>query len=168
MKIKLHLIYILLGAAFLGACAWVFLSRGRSAKAVRAKFRLGGMLLTITSMLGVASCRSTGGPFVTCYDAVVAVEVEVSLPDSEDGSIKAGDAIIMQLVERRSSSYSYGIETCEQTPRTLQEGELTFGEKGTVMVTLGKTDYTGKAAVKVFSIIEGEKYEIQQITVNIK
>ena len=48
---KRALMIIGLGIAFVGASLWVMLSGGRSAKAIRAKFRLGGAILTLVSYL---------------------------------------------------------------------------------------------------------------------
>ena len=38
MRIKFIAIYLLAGAAFLGVSLWVFLSKGKNASAVRAKY----------------------------------------------------------------------------------------------------------------------------------
>lgn len=54
------------GAAFLAVSLWVWLSKGKSAKAVKTKFRLGGVLLTLISTISIGSCG--GSPVVTCYD----------------------------------------------------------------------------------------------------
>jgi hypothetical protein len=63
MKKTLALIGI--GAAFLAVSLWVWLSRGRNAKAVKAKFRLGGMILTLT---GIMAAGCTPGSGTTCYE----------------------------------------------------------------------------------------------------
>lgn len=54
MKRTLSIIGI--GAAFGAVSLWVWLTRGKNAKAVKAKFRLGGALLTLTSALSLVSC----------------------------------------------------------------------------------------------------------------
>ena len=54
------------GAAFLAVSLWVWLSKGKSAKALKTKFRLGGVLLTLISTISIGSCG--GSPVVTCYD----------------------------------------------------------------------------------------------------
>ena len=54
MKIKFLAIYIVVGAAFLIASLWVTLSGGKSAKAIRCKYKLGGIVLTAWAMLSVA------------------------------------------------------------------------------------------------------------------
>ena len=50
---KKTLLVIGLGTAFLAVSLWVWLSNGKSAKAVKAKFRLGGALLTLTGMMAI-------------------------------------------------------------------------------------------------------------------
>lgn len=67
MRIKAFFLYIGLGAAFLAVSLWVFLSGGKNAKALRAKYKLGGMMLSAWAMLSAASC-SGPGPMVTCYE----------------------------------------------------------------------------------------------------
>ena len=60
MKTKYYFIYFIVGAAFLAASAWVFFSRGKNAKAIWAKYRLGGIMLTCLAMLSAASCEHDG------------------------------------------------------------------------------------------------------------
>ena len=68
MKSKYILLYVVVGIAFLGASAWVYITRSKNAKALRAKYRLGGILLTCMAMLSVASCGEVPDPEVMCYD----------------------------------------------------------------------------------------------------
>lgn len=67
---KKTILLIGLGVAFVAVSAWVFCSGGRSARAVRAKFRLGGAILTLvgmTTLTGcITSCYDPADP--TCYD----------------------------------------------------------------------------------------------------
>lgn len=75
MRTKYFLIYVFVGIAFLAVSAWVFLSGGQNAKAIRAKYRLGGILIMAWAMISVASCSAIegiidGGGMVTCYDPV--------------------------------------------------------------------------------------------------
>ena len=46
MRIKYFFIYIGIGIAFAAVSLWVILSGGNNAKAIRAKYKLGGALLT--------------------------------------------------------------------------------------------------------------------------
>ena len=68
MKTKYFLLYVIVGIAFLAASVWVYFSRGKSAKAIRAKYKLGGILLMCLSVLSTASCGEILDPgYVTCY-----------------------------------------------------------------------------------------------------
>ena len=67
MRFKAFFLYIGLGAAFLAVSLWVFLSGGKNAKALRAKYKLGGMMLSAWAMLSAASCAGPG-PIVSCYE----------------------------------------------------------------------------------------------------
>jgi len=51
-----------IGLAFVAACLWVFLSRGRSRKAINLKLKTGAAILALSSF-AVQSCVT-----VTCYD----------------------------------------------------------------------------------------------------
>ena len=70
MKTKYFFIYVFVGIAFLAVSAWVFFTRGKNAKAIRAKYKLGGILLTCWAMLSVASCNGVFNPGdeIMCYD----------------------------------------------------------------------------------------------------
>lgn len=68
MRIKYAIIYAALAVAFVAVSLWVFLTRGKSAKAVKSKFRIGGLMLMVASMLAAASCTGCGIFQPTCYD----------------------------------------------------------------------------------------------------
>lgn len=69
MKRTLSIIGI--GAAFGAVSLWVWLTRGKNAKAVKAKFRLGGALLTLTSALSLWSrCRAASEQLYGTFDRV--------------------------------------------------------------------------------------------------
>lgn len=92
---KKTLTIVALGAAFLAVSLWVWLSRGKSAKAVRAKFRLGGALLTLSGMMALGSCTP-----LTCYDPLPANEVwwDSSEYQVEQGGVEVrnGDQLTIQ------------------------------------------------------------------------
>ena len=68
MRFKAFFIYIGVGIAFLAVSLWVILTSGKNAKAVGAKYKLGGMLLTTWAMLSACTCNGTGPGLVSCYD----------------------------------------------------------------------------------------------------
>ena len=93
MRTKYFLIYVCVGAAFLAVCAWVYFTRGKNAKAIRAKYKLGGIMLTCVAMLSAASCGDGVDPWmVTCYDPVVQERT---------------DNLVSLNIKRRDTSYKY-------------------------------------------------------------
>lgn len=73
MKIRYAIVLAALAVAFAAVSVWVFLSGGKNARSIRAKFRLGGMMLTVSSLLSMASCTSCH-PQPTCYDQPMCYE----------------------------------------------------------------------------------------------
>lgn len=92
MKIKFIAIYIAAGVMFLTASLWVFLSKGKNAKAIRTKYKMGGLMLTATSMLAATACQCS--PVVNCYEPAPPPEVMcydvVNEPDNNAGEDNAG------------------------------------------------------------------------------
>lgn len=74
MRVIYFFAYIGLGVAFIAVSLWLFLSGGKSAKAVRAKYRLGGLMLSAWTIVSAASCNCSG-PVVTCYEPAAPPEV---------------------------------------------------------------------------------------------
>lgn len=71
---KKGVIIIGLAIAFVAASAWVVLSGGKSAKAIRTKFRLGGAILTLTGIAALSSCETGVTGVTTCYDPAPPVD----------------------------------------------------------------------------------------------
>lgn len=129
MRIKYLFIYIGIGAAFLAASLWVFLSGGKNARAIRAKYKLGGALLTTWALLSAATCgpRIGGGhPEVLCYDMPCPVN-EVSIADKKDGdnNFSAGDVLSVEINYPRCDSYQWQITDAERKT-VLQEGSIQY------------------------------------------
>lgn len=160
MKAKYFFLYLLLGAAFLAVSLWVFLSGGRSARAVNAKFRLGGLLLSTWAMLTAVSCQGNFPPTVTCYEPMVECydvyipenEVSVRVKDSEEMNVKPGDVLVVSIQYRTHVHYYLQIRGgIDGSAPVLQEAYLTFPENleadGSCEVTLAETEYKGKARI---------------------
>lgn len=127
MKAKYFLIYIGIGVAFLAASLWVLLSGGKNAKAIRAKYKLGGALLTTWALLSAATCgpRIGGGhPEVLCYDVAMSVN-EVSVSDTKDGDCEYadGDVMAVEIVNPVSPKYTWEI-TDPEAKTLIQKGEI--------------------------------------------
>ena len=104
---KKTLLIIGLGTAFLGVSLWVWLSDGKSARAVKAKFRLGGALLTLTGMMTLGGCEGKG-QLVSCYDPAPAnlIYIEREGAYTEAQNVKNGDLISIKV----SYFSAYGIK----------------------------------------------------------
>lgn len=154
MKIKYAIFYAALAVAFAAVSAWVFLSGGRSAKAVRAKFRLGGLMLTVASFLAT-SCGG-GSPQVTCYDTEVlcydmpATDVVIyDLPEGSEGVLSPGDVLTVTVENTGLEHFSYKIE------KVLDESEdtdtlLWQGVVENHVVPIGQTSYRGQIRVSIY------------------
>lgn len=173
MKVKYLLIYIALGAAFVAVSLWAFLSKGRNPKALRLKYKLGGLLLSTWAMLTAVSCGTTActtvtcyEPVVTCYDAVMENNaIEIAVKGSEGAnSFKPGDILAVHIFNPSYPEYILRIYKGEDSSKLLQEQALT----GTVVdnslnfeVKVAETKFKGQVTVSVFSVMteNGEKTE---------
>lgn len=124
MKTKYFLIYVFVGIAFLAVSAWVFFSRGKNAKAIRTKYKLGGIMLMCMAMLSVASCGEILNPGeVMCYDPVPDYSFSVSTErhDADWKFILSPGAVLTVQVEcRRYEKYGIVIRQFED----MKEGEV--------------------------------------------
>ncbi len=146
-----------LGAAFLAVSLWVWLSNGKSAKAVKAKFRLGGALLTLTGMMAMGSCTPPGG---TCYDPAPLNEVWLDYGDyrNEEGvvEVRNGDQLTIhtaylavdELVVTLNDAASMEMQ------REVYEVDNTTSE---LLFTIDVDDYVG--AAELIISLAGEQGE---------
>lgn len=144
---KRTLMIIGLGIAFVGASLWVMLSGGRSAKAIRAKFRLGGAILTLVSFTSLASCEN-GGFMVSCYDPAPPPHNEVHINANVGAEFRNGDEINIYYAFDIADTLSLivlsedGIEL-QSEMLTLEPGDEYIPFK------LNVGDYRGKATLKI-------------------
>ena len=173
MRVKFLFIYILAGAAFIGVSLWVLLSGGKSARAVRYKYRLGGIMLTAWAMLSAASCE--GGPFqVTCYEPAVPPEVmcydvametdivKVVVKDYGGNRLKSGDVLVLTIEQPMAREYRYFIHEGGTDGKVFQEGTvLVPEEQSTVLaeITLEPTEYKGDAVIEVIAVYRNDQGE---------
>ena len=163
MKTKYILIYIFVGIAFLAVSAWVFFTRGRNAKAIKAKYRLGGILLTCLALLSVASCEG-GLLTTTCYDSIIEVQTENVISweiKSSDSSYKPyeispGDIISVGITSPTCEKYVLSVLSGDFTGEELQRAYLVVEdtENAHFEVTLSPDlTYKGKATLVVRSVV---------------
>jgi hypothetical protein len=124
MKTKYFLLYIFVGIAFLAVSAWVFFSRGKNAKAIRAKYKLGGIMLMCMAMLSVASCGEILNPGeVMCYDPPPDYSFTVSTGKHDANwqyILSPGDVLKVQVECRRYEKYGIVIRRFED----MKEGDV--------------------------------------------
>ena len=163
MKTKYFLIYVFVGIAFLAVSAWVFFLRGKNAKAIRAKYKLGGILLTCMAMLSVASCEG-GLPMVTCYDPAPDYNFTVSTEHHDANwqySLSPGAVLTVDVECRRYDKF--GIVICQFVD--MKEGDVlqsaTFESEGkdqfqfTLVYDPADKTYAGLARVDIYGYPEG-------------
>lgn len=164
MKTKYFIIYIFVGIAFLAVSTWVFFSRGKSAKAIRAKYRLGGILITSSAMLSLASCGGPG-PFVTCYDPAPPEPTEDIISYNgknlyhEYSLIQAcpGDVLSLKIEKPTFEKYLLTILTNGENPVELQRNLLVVKNSQTEAsfdITISEDiTYRGYASVWVYGVV---------------
>ena len=167
MKTKYFLIYVFVGIAFLAVSAWVYFSRGKNAKAIQAKYKLGGIMLTCMAMLSVASCGELGDPpQMMCYDPAPPQEVFIDterhdaemaylLAPGEILTIKFKDRIYgrYQVVLRKSIDFKEG--DILQTVTFEREGENEFDYQ--LEYAPADMDYTGPVMVTITGYLDGSE-----------
>ena len=167
---KKTLLFIGLGTAFLAVSLWVLLSNGKSAKAVKAKFRLGGALLTLTGMMSLSSCDGPG-PFVSCYDPapvnVVYIEREVA-PDTPQ-NVKNGDQINIEVSYFSAYGIKVTVEKGVYNREVLQSETYRITDsKATITHTINVGDHVGEAHLRVYIMhSEEEAYEYDYLFLNV-
>lgn len=180
MKIHYLIVYIAAGAAFLGVSLWVFLSGGKNARAIRSKYRLGGILLTAWSMLTAASC--TGGPpQVTCYEPAVPPEVmcydvavetdvvHVEVKDYGGRKLKPGDVMIVTINSPSYKEYHFSIHAGDSQAPVIQEFTYKAPDVPDNPVVfeqeLAPTDFRGAAVISVIAMyaVDGNGEEIAKV-----
>lgn len=160
---KKVILFIGIGAAFLAVSLWVWLSNGKSARAVKAKFRLGGALLTLTGMMTVGSCNI----MTSCYDPAPTNMVYIERGETQD--VKNGDNITVKV----SYFSAYGIKVTiakdAENSEVLQSEIYKITESSAdVIHTIDVADYVGEAHLRVYLMIsENEIYEQDYLKLNV-
>ncbi|MBR5131234.1 MAG: hypothetical protein IKV04_01695 [Alistipes sp.] len=158
---KRTLMLIGLGIAFVGASLWVVLSGGRSAKAIRAKFRLGGAILTIVSFTSLASCEKNVG----CYDPAPPPHNTLTTEAGKGAVYSNGDKISIYCDFAFADSVTFTLlsdkeEVLQSETMTLEPGEAC------VDITLNVGDYRGKATLRAsYNVYENEPIEVDFVII---
>lgn len=171
MRVKYLFVYIGAGAAFLLVSLWVFLSKGKSTKAVRAKYVLGGVLISAWGLFTAASCE---GPFqVTCYEpAVTCYDVEmpqVTISAKEGGrQLKAGDVLVVRIDMLEYETYRLEIKADESVLQSWDLPASAFSkdnenEANQCEVTLDAVDYKGDVLALISGVVLGAEGKEESI-----
>ena len=159
---KRALMIIGLGIAFVGASLWVMLSGGRSAKAIRAKFRLGGAILTLVSFTSLASCENV---MVSCYDPAPPPHNTLTTEAGKGAVYSNGDKISIYCDFAFADSVTFTLlsdkeEVLQSETMTLEPGEAC------VDITLSVGDYRGKATLRAsYNVYENEPIEVDFVII---
>ena len=147
MKIKYSIILCGLAVAFAAVSLWVILSGGRNSRALKTKFRLGGLMLTVSGMI---ACSEGAGPMqVSCYDVQAPEYAAFNMPGGSN-KVKAGDEIGITITGSGFVPFKYKMFVNDMKD-ILQEGEL--GDKeGTYTVKVAGTDFKGPAVFCVYGV----------------
>lgn len=147
-----------LGIAFATASLWVMLSGKRSARAVRTKFRIGGAMLTLASMISLTSCGAGGEYGVSCYDpAPPPTNYHRWNQDVANSELRNGDKVILKYVCQFGNEVKVSLVTDDMSEdRVLcsQTYEVAKGENQ-LEFTIEAGDYRGRAEL----IVEYDKYQ---------
>ncbi|MBR5700367.1 MAG: hypothetical protein IKX37_04665 [Bacteroidales bacterium] len=177
MRTKWFFVYIGVGVAFAAVSLWVFLSGGRNARAIRTKYKLGGVLLMSWAMLSASTCHGPG-PFVTCYEPVVQCydvaimedNVELSIKEKEGTELQNGDILQVRILQPTASRYIGRIKSEGDQPKVLLEATFDVPENSSNSVewewAIKNVNYKGEVMIEFYSSgvdADGNKLE-QQIS----
>lgn len=181
MKTKYFFVYVFVGIAFLAVSLWVWLSGGRNARAVNAKYRLGGVMLTAWSFLSMVSCDIPGqlplpggdnwdDGLIMCYDPVMPEEdyslIEIRHADQsrnfEANEIVPGDTIVVRIIKPANTEYTLEVTSMasEENPEVmvLQHTDFTVEQADDVSAEILLSEditFKGQGAIWVESQIGG-------------
>ena len=170
---KRTLTLIALGTAFVAVSLWVWLSRGKSAKAVKAKFRLGGSLIALTTLMNLTSCGPEGPYGVDCYDPAPANEIYLenySFNDSDTNEFRNGDVLEINCYAMTVPQIIVTIKDSE-SEQELQRAVYDVSQESyssTITHTVEVGDYRGEAMLVIWLAEENaEPYEYRHYQITI-
>ena len=176
MKTKYFLIYVFVGIAFLAVSAWVYFTRGKNAKAIRAKYKLGGIMLTCLAMLSVASCGEIFDPGeVMCYDPVIEEpsvnKISMTIVDAnastQNGKVSQTAIFTVKIQVPVYEKYLFRIVMKNGDETELQRTVLEIEDPNVdsvFQVHLSEDlTYKGDAIVKVQGIVKEDPEELSKL-----
>ncbi len=184
MKAKYLFLYMLAGTAFLAVSLWVYLSGGKSARAVNAKYRLGGILLTAWSVLSMVSCDVPGLPptdgtdegLIMCYDPAPDNYVSLSMVHKNPSAsyqysqISPGDDIVVQFYNPQFKDYVLVVKADDEEETVLQQSEISIKDPGKLIYNIPLSDeitYKGQAVVWVEGVADTQNTPCSYMSIEI-
>lgn len=164
---KRTILFVALGIAFLAVSLWLILSGGRSARATRLKYRLGGAIL---SLMALTSTACDGGPFMqTCYDPAPPPTNDC-YTNFDYQEVRNGESIKFIFHCDFEDELTVTIYTSEKGNIKEELGEVLQSEKMTLTpevseyeLTLDVGDYTGIARVRFeYNLYNDDSYGISE------
>lgn len=163
---KRTILFIALGAAFLAVSLWFALSGGRSARATRLKYRLGGALLSIMALTSTACGK---GVMVSCYDPAPP-PTNQCLTNLDYQEVRNGESIKFIFHCDFEDELTVTIYTSEKGNLKEELGEVLQSEKMTLTpevsdyeLTVDVGDYTGIARVRFeYNLYNDDSYGISE------
>ncbi len=160
-----------LGIAFVAVSLWVWLSRGKNAKAVRAKFRLGGSIIAITTLMNLTSCGPDGPIGVDCYDPAPMNEIYLeNYIYNSNNEFRNGDAVEISCYAMTTPKIVVTIENRERS-QELQRTVYDVNQEShssTITHTIEVGDYRGEAVLVIWLTDENaEPYEYRHYEITI-
>ena len=150
---KRSLLIAALGIAFAGVSLWVVLSRGRSAKAVRAKFRLGGALITAVGLTTLTSCTTS------CYDPYIPDFNQLVLQVDNATELRNGQKITIAGTMGAPSTIIAMVLTPDDEPLQYEEITPSFEAEFSEEFALNVGTYTGAAKVIIEYFLDNADLE---------
>lgn len=167
---KRTLTLIALCSAFVAVSLWVWLSRGKNAKAVKAKFRLGGSIIALTSLLNLSSCGPDGPFGVDCYEPAPINEIYWGDYKYDEPNVKNGDEVEIDCYAMTAHEIVVTIENSE-SGQELQRSVYEVNKESssfTITHTIDVGDYKGEAMLVIWLAEENaEPYEYRHYKITI-
>ena len=140
--------FIVLGAAFVIVSAWALVSRSKNA--VRCKYKIGGMILSLSFF--ASSCKfatTCYDPPVTCY---VAIPPNVVNSYTSSEKLSLNDSLFFHITQPTYSYFSF-LLTDSTAQKAFQKDFLEYSEENGVFFLPLKTipeKYQGRFIVNIF------------------
>ena len=176
-KLISPLLLIGLFAAFGVVCFMVGITKGKSAKWIARKMKIGGVILTLTSIS--SSCSLVDPPIVSCYDPIAPNVFQFDQMDDESYQLVAdlpNDSILSGTIYSRQDE-NFGFEVLKNDTVVIQVGEVVPGDGAfdaspeSFQLTLNSKIDTGMYRLNITQPVIGypdERYPIANFQLKVK